>query len=164
MGILSPEQRRSTHVRKCVDGFVIALFLIFLFALPVRAASPFDGLAGSWSGGGSISTGENRERISCRATYRVAGTSVEMSLRCASASYNINASGSMRASGNSISGEFSESSYGVSGTLSGRASGGNISARISGGFSATLSVNTSGRSQSISLISENARVSIGLRR
>ena len=68
-----------------------ALIALSVAASPVQAASsPFPAMAGSWSGGGTISmsSGE-QETLRCRATYNVAGSGDELSLnlRCASASY-----------------------------------------------------------------------------
>ena len=42
---------------------------------------PFAGMAGAWSGGGTITLDDgSSERIRCRATYKVSGASMEMSL------------------------------------------------------------------------------------
>ncbi len=59
---------------------------------PVQAfSSPFTAMSGSWSGSGTITTSNgNKERIRCRAKYDVdgAGSNLDLTLRCASDSYN----------------------------------------------------------------------------
>jgi hypothetical protein len=116
-----------------------------------QGAGPFVGLAGSWSGGGTVSLSSGAsERIRCRATYAGGGAALQMNLRCASASYNFNLTSNVQASGNAISGSWTETSRGASGSVSGSASGGQIQARVSGPtFTANLAVSTRGNSQSI---------------
>ncbi len=66
------------------------LFVAASFTGAERAAfaaeGPFAGLAGSWSGSGTVSLSNGgRERIRCRATYSVGGggRTMQPSLRCA---------------------------------------------------------------------------------
>lgn len=56
--------------------------------------SPFVGMAGSWSGGGTLSMSGSRERMRCRANHSVSkdGNSLSMNIRCASDSANISLS------------------------------------------------------------------------
>ena len=78
-----------------------------------HAASPLSPLAGTWSGGGTLSTSDGQqERLRCRATYDVdgSGSEVNLNLRCASASYNFDLSGNAAYRGGAISGSWSESS------------------------------------------------------
>ena len=45
----------------------------------VQAASPLSPLAGTWSGGGTLSTNDGQqERLRCRASYDVAGSGSEV--------------------------------------------------------------------------------------
>src|SRR5262249_26169130 len=87
--------------------------------LPARAQSgPFSGLAGSWSGGGKINFSDGTaDRLRCRATYSVGGggTQAQLTLRCASDSYNFNLSSSIQSQGGSVSGSWSESTRGIGG-------------------------------------------------
>src|ERR1700760_2729137 len=68
--------------------------LLSLVALPgaVQASSsPFTAMSGSWAGTGTITTSDgNKERIRCRARYDVdgSGSNMDLSIRCASDSYN----------------------------------------------------------------------------
>ncbi len=95
------------------------------------------------------------ERIRCRAAYRVGGggTALHQDLRCASDSYKFDVTSDLQSSGGSISGTWSESSRNVSGTVSGTASGGQVRARVEGGaFTATITVITSGKHQTVTIV------------
>jgi len=133
-----------------------ALIALSVAESPVQAASsPFPAMAGSWSGGGTISmsSGE-QETLRCRATYNVAGSGDELSLnlRCASASYVFDLSSDVAYRGGAVSGQWTESSRNAGGTLSGRASGDHIEvAARSSNFSAGLSMTTRGNRQTISI-------------
>jgi hypothetical protein len=120
-----------------------------------EAASPFAALAGSWSGGGILSTSDGaRERLRCRAAYDVsaAGTELRLNLRCASDSYNFDLASDVQYRGGAISGSWSEASRNASGTISGRAAGDRIEASATGQtFSAELSLTTRGRRQTVSI-------------
>ncbi|HEX9322699.1 MAG TPA: hypothetical protein VF913_11350 [Xanthobacteraceae bacterium] len=135
-------------------GAAFALgFLLLAAQAHAQGAGPFASLSGSWSGGGTISlaSGAN-ERIRCRAVYEVGsgGRALQLSIRCASDSYNFDLAGSVVYQGGAISGTWSESSRGVNGTVSGRASGSQIQAYAQGaGFSAGLSLSTQGNRQSV---------------
>src|SRR5262245_20177756 len=99
------------------------------------AMSPFMAMAGSWSGGGVITTSAGaQEPLRCRATYDVAGRSTELrlNLRCASASYQFDLASEVAYRGGAISGSWTESSRNASGTLSGRAIGDHIEASARG--------------------------------
>ena len=162
---------RANH-RSPISGTACALasaagvaFLVAAFA-PVshaqRAASPFAGLAGAWNGSGRIEMQSGTsERIRCRARYSVsqAGDVLVQGLRCASDSYKVDVNSTSQSDRGSLSGTWTELTRNVSGTLSGRASGGSIQARVTGlGFSAGLTVNTTGNSQSVTIIPEGNEV------
>ncbi|MGA8170916.1 MAG: hypothetical protein WB816_08815 [Methylocystis sp.] len=116
---------------------------------------PFAGLAGHWSGGGSITLSDgSTERIHCRATYAVAqgGGALNQTLSCASASYNLHITANVVFTGGGLSGSWSESTHSVSGSISGRANSSNIQAYVSGaGFSASIGISTQGGSQSVTI-------------
>ena len=140
-------------------------FLIAAFA-PVshaqRAVGPFAGLAGAWNGSGRIEMQSGTsERIRCRARYSVsqAGDVLVQGLRCASDSYKVDVNSTSQNDRGSLSGTWTELTRNVSGTLSGRASGGSIQVRVTGmGFSAGLTVNTTGNTQSVTIIPEGNEV------
>jgi hypothetical protein len=120
-------------------------------AITSEPIHPFATMAGSWSGGGTISlSGGTRERLRCRAnhSYGKAGKSLAMSIRCASDSYKFD----LVDRRGRIFGRWSEAGNGVSGSISGRAAGNRISAVAkSDMFTAGISVATSGNRQSVSI-------------
>jgi hypothetical protein len=126
------------------------------------AVGPFVGLAGAWNGTGRIEMQSGTsERIRCRARYSVsqAGDVLVQGLRCASDSYKVDVNSTSQNDRGSLSGTWTELTRNVSGTLSGRASGGSIQARVTGmGFSAGLTVNTTGNTQSVTIIPEGNEV------
>jgi hypothetical protein len=147
----------------------IALVSFLLQSIPSDALAqspPFAGLAGSWTGSGSISLSDgSRERLRCRATYQVSDgdARLQQSLRCASDSYQFNLSSDIVGAHGAISGTWSETSRGISGSLSGRASSGTISAVVDApGFSANISVTTRGNHQSFSILSQGDIRSVAL--
>ena len=143
-----------------------ALLSLALAASPVHAqradGGPFAGLAGSWSGGGAISlAGGGSERIRCRATYAVGGGggTLQMTLRCASDSYNFNVVSNVASEGGAISGSWTETSRNASGSVSGRVSGGQIQARVTGpAFTANMGIATRGNSQSVGIRASGGEV------
>lgn len=126
------------------------------------AASPFNAMAGSWSGGGVLRTSDGtQERLRCRASYDVGRTGAELrlNLRCASDSYNFDLTSDVQYRGGAISGSWSEASRNASGTISGRAAGDRIEALAQGQtFSADLSLTTRGRRQSVSIRPQGTQI------
>jgi hypothetical protein len=122
-------------------------------------SGPFAGLAGVWSGGGTVTLDDgSTERIRCRATYAVGGggTGLNQSLTCASDSYRFNLSSNVVANGGSLSGTWSESSRNVNGSLEGRGSNGNFQVVASApGFMANITLTTRGNRQSIVIRAES---------
>jgi hypothetical protein len=134
-----------------------------LLASPTQAAmSPFRAMAGSWFGGGVLSTADGQqERLRCRASYDVGGGGGELrlNLRCASPSYNFDLASQVQYQGGAISGEWTEASRNASGTIEGRAIGDHVEAAARGqNFSANLSLTTRGNRQSVSIRPEGSDV------
>jgi hypothetical protein len=147
----------SKFLRDRARPVVAAASLLALVMLPsaVEASSgPFGPLSGSWAGGGTITTSSGaKERIRCRAKYNVngAGSSVDLTLRCASDSYNFELQSNCNHSNGAVSGTWSELTRHVSGSIEGSARGNSINVRVSGIISALLAVSTKDNSQSISI-------------
>ncbi|MBN9596526.1 MAG: hypothetical protein J0G36_14375 [Afipia sp.] len=118
-----------------------------------QQANPFTGMSGVWSGKGTISLESGaREAIRCRATYavRADGNALQQTLRCASDSYKIELTSNVVASGNKLSGTWSESTRNVSGDVQGTVAGEKFQVVVSAGtFSADLALTTKGNSQSV---------------
>lgn len=116
-------------------------------------SSTFAGLAGTWSGGGTVTLDDGgSERIRCRATYNVGGPNMEMVLTCASDAYKFNLSAAVASAGGEITGNWTESSRNVSGSIQGRGAPGNIQVAVqSAVFNANISLKTTGNKQHIVL-------------
>jgi hypothetical protein len=139
----------------------VALLIASISGFPSYAQSgPFTGMAGNWSGGGTVLLDDgSTERIRCRASYAVGegGTGLNQTLTCASDSYKFNLASNVIDAGGALSGTWSESSRGISGTLSGRGSNGNFQVVASApGFTANISLTTRGNKQSVVIRSESA--------
>ena len=132
-----------------------ALLSFVAVPAPVQAfSSPFAAMAGAWSGSGTITTSDgNKERIRCRAKYDVdgAGSNLDLTLRCASDSYNFELQSNVAHNNGVVSGNWSENTRHVGGNIEGSARGNAIHVRVSGVISATLGVSTNGNQQSISI-------------
>src|SRR5262245_30580529 len=74
-------------------------------------ASPFVAMAGTWSGGGVLSTTDGQqEQLRCRAAYDVAGSGeqLRLNLTCASASYKFDLASEVEYRGGAIRGSWTE--------------------------------------------------------
>jgi hypothetical protein len=132
----------------------LALFAASIYGSASYAQSgPFVGLAGNWSGGGTVMLDDgSTERIRCRATYAVGanGTGLNQSLLCASDSYKFEFRNNLVSEGGSLSGTWSETTRNVSGNLEGRAAAGNFQLVASApGFTANITLTTRGNKQSV---------------
>lgn len=147
--------------RGAVAGIAVAISLAPTLASAQSA--PFAGLAGVWSGTGSISLASGtRERIKCRATYAVGedGHALQQTLRCASDSYRFELSSNVHASGGQISGTWAEATRGVNGALQGRAQAGLFQVVVSSPtFTANLTLTTRGNRQTVKISSEGTEFS-----
>jgi hypothetical protein len=125
--------------------------------------SPFAAMSGSWAGPGTISLSSGaKERIRCRANYRVTdgGSDLQLDLRCASDSYRFELQSAVSHNAGTISGTWSEATRGAIGTISGTSNGNQINLRASSPiFSALLAVNTRSNQQSISIQSPGSEIS-----
>jgi len=131
-----------------------AFFVVAFAGFPSHAQSgPFAGMAGRWSGGGTVTLDDgSSERIRCRATYAVSGPNMEMTLTCASDAYKFNLQANVAAQGSEVHGTWSEASRNVSGTLQGRGGGGNFQVVAStAGFNANISLRTAGNKQTVTM-------------
>jgi hypothetical protein len=143
---------------------VVTILLVALLSLTADAASkkasakgtgnPFDLLKGYWTGGGTVTPIKgNAEKVSCKVTYNVAGSSVSQSMRCAGTDYKVSSSSKLTYTGGKISGSWSESTYSAAGKVSGTAAGSTVHAAISGDkFSGRMSINVSGSRHTINIV------------
>ncbi len=157
---MSPPSRR--FLVQAPIGAALALVL-FASAGQAQRSGPFNGMAGAWSGPGTLTLNTGtKERIRCRAQYQVAGTGsdLKLELRCASDTYKFELQSSLSHSSGNVSGTWSEVTRGAIGNVSGSASGNQLNLRATSPvFSAMLGVVTRGNRQSISIQSPGSEIS-----
>jgi hypothetical protein len=149
----------GSNFRRLLGSAVVAASMMLLASPGQAQTGPFANMAGAWSGTGKILIRDGgSESIRCRATYTVAGAGAGLSqvLRCASDSYRFDLTTNVTASGNTVSGIWSETSRNVNGTLGGKINGGEIDALVeANGFAASFSMRTNGNKQIIAIRSQN---------
>ena len=152
----------SRHAIPAALAILVSLLVPQASAAPLRAG-PFTGMAGSWSGVGSLTMANGaQERLRCRARYDVgeAGRAMQLSLRCASDSYNFDLAGEVESDGRAISGSWSEATRNAEGTVAGRVNGDRIEVVARGAvFSAGLSLVTRGNRQSVAIRPQGTEIS-----
>jgi hypothetical protein len=125
--------------------------------------SPFAALQGSWSGSGTIALSNGtKERIRCRATYRLGSSSanLRLDLSCEGDSSRFELDSQISYRDGSLSGTWGESTRATGGSIDGRATGNQIQVRADGQtFTALLSMTTRGDRQSISIQSPGSQMS-----
>jgi hypothetical protein len=132
----------------------VAFFMTAFAASPSNAqSSAFAGMAGTWSGPGTVTLDDgSSERIRCRATYKVSGASLDLSLTCASDAYRFNLLAAVVAQGGEITGNWSETSRNVGGNIEGRGAHGSFQVIAqAAGFSSSISLKTTGNKQQIAM-------------
>jgi hypothetical protein len=144
---------------------------VVLGAQEASAETAIENLAGKWTGQGALETSSGaRETVKCVVVYEVktGNTSITQNLRCASASYKIDAQTQMKVAGTALSGTWAESSFGTSGTVSGQVRAGGFTIVVDGGlFSARMSVASGKSSQTLNILPAGlavTKISIGLKR
>jgi hypothetical protein len=119
---------------------------------------PFTGFDGAWSGNGTVSLSDgSTERIRCRADYKVDGTGMglKQNLHCASDSYKFDLTSDVTSEGDKVTGNWSETNRNIAGSLLGTAGGGKIDVFVEAvGFSANLSLRTTGNKQIVQISSK----------
>lgn len=139
------------------------LMLAGVLGAPVQAAdskaagSPFDALAGEWTGGGTVTPNKGDPlKVACKATYKVSGNTLNQHLRCAGEDYSIDATTKLTDKGGKIKGSWNEKTYDANGGVTGTAKDKTIHARISGDkFSGRMSINVSDTGHEINIMQLN---------
>ncbi|WP_322516214.1 hypothetical protein SR870_01100 [Rhodopseudomonas palustris] len=148
--------RSSSSLRASKAAAVAAAMLLSTSAS--YADGPFAGFEGAWSGTGTVALSDgSKERIRCKATYKVGGGGKQLAqtLRCASDSYKFDLTADVASNGDRISGNWSEASRNINGNLQGKAGGGNIEVFVeAAGFAASISLTTRGNKQSVAISSK----------
>ena len=146
-------------LRRLIFAVVTLLVATLSVSASYAQAGPFAGMAGNWSGAGTVTLDDgSTERIRCRASYAVGagGNGLNLTLVCASDSYKFDLSGNVISERGALSGTWSESSRGVNGTLEGRGANGNFQlVANAAGFAANLTMTTRGNRQSVVIRAES---------
>jgi hypothetical protein len=134
----------------------VAFFLVSVSGSASYAQTgTFNSMAGNWHGGGTVTLEDgSTERIRCRSSDIVGGggSTLTLSLTCASDSYKFEFRASVSAEGGALSGSWNETSRGIAGSLQGRGTAGNFQVVVfTAGFNANISLRTSGNRQSIAI-------------
>jgi hypothetical protein len=150
----------STYARRLVIAAAALLAAtVWGTASHAQTSGPFAGLAGNWTGTGTVTLDDgSTERIRCRATYAVGagGNGLQQTLTCASDSYKFNLTSNLMAQGAAVSGTWSETSRNINGNIEGRSGGGVFQVVATApGFTANLTLTTKGNKQSVVIRSES---------
>ena len=132
----------------------VAFFMTgFAASTGYAQSSAFAGMAGTWSGHGTVTLDDgSSERIRCRATYKVGGPNMEMVLTCASDAYRFNLQAAVIAQGGEVTGTWSETSRNVGGSIQGHGAGGSFQIIAqAAGFNSSISLKTTGNKQAIAM-------------
>jgi hypothetical protein len=158
MGKLTMKLFGSTLFGQTIMAAVVGGALMVSTSASHAQSHPFAGFDGAWSGNGTVSLSDgSSERIRCRAEYKVDGTgmALKQTLRCASDSYKFDLSSDVKSEGDRVSGNWTETNRNIIGNLQGTAGGGKIDVAVEAiGFSATLSLRTTGNKQTVQISSK----------
>jgi hypothetical protein len=149
----------STHKAMPLAALILAAALAAPgeAAAPKATGNPFDQLSGDWKGGGTVRPADGQpKKVSCKVTYKVAGSNMSQNLSCAGTDYTVNASLKLTYKGGKIKGAWSESTYDANGGVTGTAKDNTIHARITGDkFSGRMSINVSDAGHEINIVQFN---------
>jgi hypothetical protein len=132
------------------------------------SSGPLSDLHGRWSGWGSIVMNDgSAEQVKCVATYFGKGEAgLQQNIRCASASFRIDAVANLDVKDGQVSGRWEERMHSAGGTVSGRTTQEGLNVSIRGqDFSAAMVLTASGCNQSINIAPQGIdiqRIAIGL--
>ena len=157
-GQLKMNYPTSGFIGQTMKAGAIVAALVLSTSTGHAQSRPFAGFDGAWSGNGTVSLSDgSSERLRCRAAYQVDGTGLvlKQTLRCASDSYKFDLSSDVTSHGDHITGNWSETNRNISGSLLGTAGNGKIDVKVeSAGFTATLTLRTTGNKQTVQLTSQ----------
>ena len=108
-----------------------------------------------------VGSNGNSEAIRCRATYSVSpdGAGLSQSLVCASDSYRFDIRSDVVSDGSSVHGAWQETTRNAAGSFDGRVRDGLFEGTVAGpGFSARMSVRTTGGKQVVSIDPQGTNV------
>jgi hypothetical protein len=137
-----------------VSGLILAALVAMAGVPQAHAETPFEMLAGTWTGSGHIKLENGKsEALKCRAFYTQKDASgLGIALRCASASNKIELRASLNQERGVIDGSWEERTFNAAGTVKGRMTPSRINLSIMGGtFSGSMNVSILGERHSVSI-------------
>ena len=147
---------------------MLAASAVLVFA-GTASANVLANFPGRWTGWGSVSleSGES-EKVKCVATYFLENgqSDLRQNLRCASPSYKIDVTASLKVAGTAVTGIWQERTNQSSGPLTGKFDDSGMNVSVKGEtFSATMAITTTSCKQTIKIAPKGlgiARISIDL--
>ena len=140
------------RIMSAVLGTAAAVASLCAFSGGLGAASLFIALEGAWQGSGQVKM-ENgsTEKIKCKGYYNAksGGAGLGVAIDCANASVRINMRANLLDAGGKISGTWEEREFNQTGEITGKATDDKLSLTFAGGISGTMSISTSGTSQTV---------------
>ena len=146
---------------KLAPAMLLAASLITTAAI-AAPLGPFAALTGSWAGSGTIAFKDGHsEALRCRADEAGGrGNTLQLTLRCASDSYNFELSSDVTYQDGTITGSWSEATHNAKGPLTGSARGNQIDVAARGqNFAANLRLTTQGNRQVVSISAAGSEIS-----
>ena len=141
--------------------FILMATLLSLgVAVSAKAASnPFGQLNGDWQGGGTVRPGDGPpKKVTCKVTYKAAGSNLSQSLNCTGDDYEIEAKLKLTEKGGKVRGSWTEAIYDASGAVTGRAKEDVVRAVIRGDkFSGRMSLKVSDAGHTINIVQLNEK-------
>lgn len=123
------------------------------------AGSPFEALAGTWSGKGTAKLeGGKSERLSCKGYYKGSGSSeLRLNILCANPSTKVELRSVLKYANGRVTGTWEERHFNQTGTITGSATDSKLRLKIGGGaLSGVLSVSIGEEKQSVSLSTDGS--------
>jgi hypothetical protein len=161
---MTPTNSPQSKVRTSRELLALATLLIAAalaspaLAVSARADSnPFEQLKGDWTGGGTVLPGKGGpKKVSCKVTYKVAGSTLSQNMSCTGDDYEIEAKLKLTDKAGKVKGSWTEAIYDASGAVTGTAKKNLIHAIIRGDkFSGRMSINVSDAGHSINIVQLN---------
>ena len=146
---------RSALLKVPLKGTAIVLWLLTITG--ANAQKPdIETLLGSWSGTGTlVFHSGNWEEIRCNSYNTGGGDELRLVIRCASVSYRVEIRSRLSRQAGRLSGTWEERTYNAEGQANGQIGDGTLILAITGGgFSGSMKVEFSARSQTVNIDTE----------
>lgn len=138
---------------------VLATASAWLYLSPPAdaAGNPFEKLSGDWTGEGTVKLKDGRTKtVSCKVSYKAAGSDLTQSLTCTGDDYEIEATLKLTDKDGRVKGKWNEVIYDASGEVVGKAHDDAIRAVIRGDkFSGRMSLKVTAAGHTINMLQLN---------